>query len=112
MHGRNGRNPSHGQRLFGTTKGKILVLLCRGRRTVGELAGSLGLTDNAVRAQLQRLGRERLMRLAGSVRGGRKPHVDYELTPEARGLFPRAYEPVLQKLVDGLSARLTAKALR
>ena len=102
--------PPH--RLFGTTKGKVLVILCRGRRTVNELAAQLGLTDNAVRAQLQRLGRDGLVRPAGSRRGVSKPHVDYELTAKAYPLFPRAYEPVLRQLVERLAGRLGPEALR
>ena len=112
MDGGNGRSRSQGRRLFGTTKGKVLVLLCRGPRTVGELAGHLRVTANAVRAQLQRLQRDGLVRPAGSRRGVRRPHVDYELTAKALRMFPRAYEPVLRKLVDALSARVTRKVLR
>ena len=87
-------------------------MLCRGRRTVGELAGHLRLTDNAVRAQLQRLQRDGLVRPAGSRRGVRRPHVDYELTAKARQMFPRAYEPVLRVLVDALAERVTRKVMR
>ena len=106
------KNPMHGQHLFGTTKGKILVLLCHDRHTVAELAQDLGVTDNAVRAQLERMMRDGLVLEAGSRRGVRKPHVEYELTPNARRLFPRAYEPLLQSLVDALSDRLAPKMFR
>src|SRR5215204_3036324 len=99
MEARDGRTR---QRLLRTTKGRVLVLLCRVRQTVSELAAELKVTDNAVRAQLQRLQRDGLVRQAGSRRGVRKPHVEYELTPDAMGLFPRAYEPVLLNLVNVL----------
>jgi predicted ArsR family transcriptional regulator len=89
-----------------TTRGRILGLLCRGPCTVNELAAELGLTDNAVRAQLERLARDGLVRQAGTRPGTRKPHADYGLTPEARRVFPRAYEPVLKHLVDVLADRL------
>jgi predicted ArsR family transcriptional regulator len=108
----NGRRSARKQRLFSTTKGRTLVLLCQGRRTVNELATELRVTDNAVRAQLQRLVRDGLARSAGSRRGVRKPHVEYELTAKARELFPRAYEPVLQELMQVLKDRLTHRALR
>src|SRR5215208_6098381 len=88
--------------LAGTTKWKMLVILCRDRLTVEELADHLSLTDNAVRAQLQRLERDGLVTKAGSRPGVRKPHVEYELTPKALKLFPRAYEPMLVELVDVL----------
>lgn len=82
------------------------MLLCRGPRTVNELMDELGLTDNAVRAQLANLQLGGLVRQVGLRPGTRKPHVDYELTPKARQLFPGAYEPVLRTLVDVLRERL------
>src|SRR5262245_6774408 len=103
------RQPVYEKRLFGTTRGKMLVLICYGHRTVVELAADVGLTRNAVRAQLQRLERDGIAskrRLRPSVR---RPHVEYELTPNARRLFPRAYEPVLRNVVDVLTRRLPAK---
>lgn len=98
--------------IFGATKGKILVLLCRGRHTVAELAGLLGVTDNAVRAQLQRLERDGLVLRTGSRQGVRRPHAEYELSPAALKLFPRAYEPFLKHLVDVLRDQLAAKESR
>jgi predicted ArsR family transcriptional regulator len=38
--------------------------------------------------------------------GGGKPAYVYELAPEAESLFPKAYEPVLGRLLDALSVRL------
>jgi predicted ArsR family transcriptional regulator len=38
-------------------------------------------------------------------------HVDYELTPKGRGLFPRAHEPALNALLDVLRERLSADQL-
>jgi predicted ArsR family transcriptional regulator len=92
--------------LFETTRGKLLLLLCRGARTVNELMEQLGLTDNAVRAQLANLQQEGLVRQIGLRPGTRKPHVDYELTPLARERFPRAHEPALRALLDVLRERL------
>src|SRR5215218_1711943 len=94
---------------FDETWGKVLLLLCRKRRTVNELAEQLGLTDNAVRAQLQRLQDQGLVRLAGSRPGVRRPHADYELTAKGRRMFPRAYQPVLRTLVDVLMQQLPAE---
>src|SRR5687768_5065392 len=104
--------PDDGQDLFDTTRGKLLLLLCRGPRTVNELMEELGVTDNAVRAQLANLQQAGLVRQVGLRPGTRKPHVDYELTPKARQLFPRAYEPVLRALVDVLRERLPAEQAR
>jgi predicted ArsR family transcriptional regulator len=88
------------------TGGRLLTLLCHGCRTVNELAHHLGLTDNAVRAQIAKLRRRGLVRQVGSRPGTRRPHADYELAPRARRLFPTAYEPVLRHLVNVLSDRL------
>src|SRR5688500_9049843 len=93
---------------FETTRGKLLLLLCQGPRTVNELMEALAVTDNAVRAQLANLQQAGLVRQVGLRPGTRKPHVDYELTPKARQLFPRAHEPVLRALVDVLRERLPA----
>jgi predicted ArsR family transcriptional regulator len=95
-----------------TTKGKILIMLCRGRQTVSELADGLGVSDNAVRAQLQRLQRDGLVAKGGSRRGVRRPHVEYELTPDAMDVFPRAYEPLVIQVVNVLTERLRAGASR
>jgi predicted ArsR family transcriptional regulator len=98
--------------LLSTTRGRMLILLCRGRKTVNELAAVLGVSDNAVRAQLQRFQRDGLARPSGSRSGVRKPHVEYELTDKARELFPRAYEPMLQTLMDALQNQLPPKTLQ
>jgi predicted ArsR family transcriptional regulator len=100
------------QEIFGTTRGKLLLLMCLGSRTVNELAEALGVTDNAVRAQLTNLQADGLVRPLGLRPGVRKPHVEYELTPEGRRLFPRAHEPVLTTLVNVLQERLAPAQTR
>ena len=92
--------------VFETTRGKLLLSLCRGPRTVNELMEELGVTDNAVRAQLAGLLEAGLVRALGLRPGTRKPHVEYELTPKARRLFPQAHEVVLRELVAVLRQRL------
>src|SRR5438552_263107 len=103
---KNGLKRAPGTPLLTTTRGKILVLLCRHPQTVNELARQLGVTDNAVRAQLERLLRDGLAQHTGLRRGIRKPHVEYVLTARGLELFPRAYEPLLRELVDALVERL------
>jgi predicted ArsR family transcriptional regulator len=96
------------RRFFESTRGRIVTLLRRSGRTVEELARELGLTDNGVRAHLATLERDGIVRQRGSVRhgsGGGKPAYVYELAPEAEDLFPRAYEPVLRRLLDVLRER-------
>jgi len=97
------------QKFFESTRGQIVTLLRRAGRTVEELAQALDLTDNGVRAHLATLERDGIVRQRGSVRrgsGGGKPAYIYELMPEAEGLFPKAYEPVLSQLLDVLAEQL------
>jgi predicted ArsR family transcriptional regulator len=97
------------EKFFESTRGQIVTLLRRSGRTVEELARAQGLTDNGIRAHLAILERDGIVRQRGSVRrgsGGGKPAYVYELTPEAEGLFPKAYEPALRRLLDVLAERL------
>ena len=97
------------ERFFESTRGQIVTLLRRSRRTVEELARALGLTDNGIRAHLAVLERDGIVRQRGSVRrssGGGKPAYVYGLTEEAEDLFPKAYEPALRRLLEVLSERL------
>ncbi|HKH11600.1 MAG TPA: helix-turn-helix domain-containing protein [Rubrobacter sp.] len=97
------------RRFFESTRGQAVTLLRRSGRTVDELARALGLTNNGVRAHLATLERDGVVRQRGSVRpgsAGGKPAYVYELTPEAEGMFPKAYEPVLRHLLDALSEGL------
>jgi predicted ArsR family transcriptional regulator len=87
----------------------VVTLLRRGGRTIEELARELDLTHNGVRAHLATLERDGIVQQRGSVRrgsGGGKPAYVYELMPEAEGLFPKAYEPVLRQLLDVLAGQL------
>jgi predicted ArsR family transcriptional regulator len=97
------------QRFFESTRGRVVTLLRRAGFTVDELARELDLTNNGVRAHLATLERDGIVRQSGVVRsesGGGKPAYLYELTPEAEDLFPKAYEPVLHRLLDVLAEQL------
>lgn len=104
------------ERFFESTRGRIVTLLRRQRRTVEELAGELGLTDNAIRTHLVALERDGLVSQGEVRRGGGKPAFTYELTPEAERLFPKAYGVVLKEFLEVLGERLPreviAEALR
>lgn len=95
------------KRFFESTRGQIVTLLRRSACTVDELAEKLNLTDNAVRAHLATLERDGLVRQSGLRRGPRKPHFTYVLTPEADGLFPKAYDALLNQLITVLKNRLS-----
>jgi predicted ArsR family transcriptional regulator len=94
------------QRFFANTHGQIITLLRRSNRTVDELAQALDLTDNAVRAHLATLERDGLVQQRGVRRGSGKPASVYDLTVEADQLFPKAYGPVLQQVLEVLSERM------
>lgn len=91
---------------FGTTRGGILKCLCVEQRTVDELAKDLGITGSAVRVHLASLVRDGLVRAAGSRRAARKPKVAYDLTQQGQQLFPKAYGPLLTRLMDAMSEQL------
>ena len=100
------------ERLFKSTRGKILELLRTRESTVNELAEQLQLTDNAVRAHLASLERDRLVAQSGMKRGVRKPHTTYGLGPEAEHLFPKAYGRLVSLLMSTFSRRITPRNLR
>src|SRR5438876_12129392 len=79
------------ERLFKSTRGKILDLLRTRERTVNELAAELRLTDNAVRAHLASLERDRLVSRSAMKPEVRKPKATTAPGPEAEQLFPKAY---------------------
>lgn len=83
-----------------------MELLRRGKATVNDLAGALGITDNAVRTHLISLERDLIVRAAGQRSGTRRPEVLYELTPEAEQLFPKAYSTLFSLLLESVAARL------
>ena len=97
------------QRQFSeTTRGRIVALLRRGQRSVEELAQALGVTDNAVRAQLTALERDGLVVAAGVRRSGTagKPATVYTLAPGTDTLFSKAYAPMLAALLHELGDRV------
>jgi predicted ArsR family transcriptional regulator len=100
------------ERLFKSTRGKILDLLRTRERTVNELAAELRLTDNAVRAHLASLERDRLVSQSGMKPGVRKPHTTYALGPEAEQLFPKAYGRLVSLLMSIFSRQITPRKLR
>lgn len=97
-------------RFFDTTRGQLIGLLRNSPRTVNELADALNISDNAVRAHLMSLERDNLVKRSGTVKGYRKPHYTYALTPAADKLFPKAYDSLFIKLVSVIKRRLSPAA--
>lgn len=87
--------------LIGDTQAKLLRLLRRSQQTITQLAQALHLTDNAVRMHVAALRRDGIVADVGTQRDtGGKPARVYGLTREGQELFPKAYAPVLARLVD------------
>jgi predicted ArsR family transcriptional regulator len=102
------------QRQFGgSTRGRVVAMLRRGEHSVEELAQALGLTDNAVRAQLATLERDGVVHAAGVRRGGAvgKPATLYRIGSDTTTLFSSAYAPLLSALLAELSDRMPARQL-
>ncbi len=100
------------QRQLGkTTRNRVIALLRRGQRSVEELAASFGLTDNAVRAQLAALEREKIVQAVGVRRDGTvgKPATLYGIAPDTSALFSSAYAPVFAALLAELAERMTPR---
>src|SRR5436189_5108152 len=100
------------EQLLKSTREKILDLLRTRERTVNELAAELRLTDNAVRAHLASLERDRLVSQSGMKPGVRKPHTTYALGSEAEQLFPKAYGRLVSLLMAIFSRRVKPQDFR
>ena len=99
------------QSFFGTTRGRIVSLLLPGDQTADDLAGALGLTDNAVRAHLDALLLAGLVERRVERKGPRKPSYAYGLTPKGEQLFPKAYPALLNRLLVVLKRRMHSREL-
>ena len=95
-----------------TTRGRIVTLLQEKPLTVEDMATAVGLTPNAVRAQLTSMERDGLVRRAGRRAGATRPSHIFELTAEVEHLLSRAYIPLLSQLVETFAARLPADQLK
>ena len=95
--------------LLDTSRGRIVTLLQHGELTVEELAGKLGLTASAVRAQITGMERDGVLRKIGLRSGTTRPSHVFELTPEVEQLLSRAYIPLLSQLVRVFSNALPSE---
>jgi predicted ArsR family transcriptional regulator len=99
------------RRLIQGTSARIVELLRRRVMTIDEMAGEMGLTRTAIRAQLATLERDGSVEPRGLRPGTSKPARTYGVTAEAELLFSRAYVPILSQLLHVLSARLPKEEL-
>jgi predicted ArsR family transcriptional regulator len=95
----------------GRSRERIVRLLLKDRKTVDELASSLGVTKNAVRAQIALLERDGMVEVQGEQKGRRRPAVIYGLAAGTDTHFSQAYPTVLSGVVRTLADRLKPKQL-
>ena len=102
------------QRQFGSsTRGKLVALLRTGPKSVDQLSDALGVTQNAVRAQLAALARDGVATSVGARHAGTvgKPATLYAIAEPAETAFSGAYPPTLATLVSVLGERLPPEEL-
>src|SRR5690349_9455958 len=97
--------PTHVPRIVDGSRERIVQMLRSGALTVNDLAAHLGLSHNAIRVQLTSLERDGIVQHAGTERRTTRPSHVFELTPEARESFSKAYVPFLSHLVGVLTRR-------
>jgi predicted ArsR family transcriptional regulator len=95
------------QHFANSTRGRIVAILRRGWRSVDEIASTLGLTDNAVRAHIATLERDGVVTVAGARRDGSvgKPATLYGVAEGADTLFSSAYAPALSALISEIGQK-------
>lgn len=101
------RLPPEG-RFASTSRGRILTLLRESGRTVADLVRALGLTENAVRHQIDLLQREGLARRIGTRPGERRPSAVFGPTPQVERFFSQPGVPLLRLALDSLAEHVPA----
>jgi predicted ArsR family transcriptional regulator len=91
------------QSFFQTTRGRIVQSLKQYRmRTAAQLSNEHGVSANAVRQHLSRLGRDGLVTEHAKRLGRTKPTLVYSLTQEGERLFPQRHSKLLAAVLDEL----------
>jgi DNA-binding MarR family transcriptional regulator len=98
------------QQLVDSSRGRIVTLLRHGGLTVDDIASQLGLTPNAVRAQMSGMERDGVVRRVGRPGTTRPSHV-FELTPEVEQLLSEGPSPFLTQLVSVFANALPAEQI-
>jgi predicted ArsR family transcriptional regulator len=90
---------------------RIVEHLLKGQNTVDELASSLDVTANAVRAQIALLMREGIVEVKGEVKRTRRPAAVYGIRAGADVHYSKAYPMVLSQLLKTLPDLMTQKQI-
>lgn len=96
----------------GGARDRIVRILLERRNTVEALASKLGVTENAVRAQIALLQREGIVEIQGEIKGTRRPAAVYGLRPGADIHFSKAYPVFLSQLIRVLAQKLSQSEFR
>jgi len=94
------------------TRDRIIRLLLKKQSTIASLSVELGITENAVRAQIALLKREGIVEIQNEIKGTRRPAGLYGLRPGADTHISKAYPIVLSHLVQILSKKLEQTEFR
>jgi predicted ArsR family transcriptional regulator len=94
------------------TRNRIVQILRMRKCTVEDLAKELGITENAIRAQIALLLREGLVEPVGEIKGTRKPALIYGPTREVDLYFSKAYPSMLANLLAVLADQMSGKEFR
>ena len=100
-----------GEKPWGT-RDRLIRLLLKRQSTIDSLATKLGVTKNAVRAQIALLLREGLVEIQGEQKGTRRPAALYGFRPGADIHFSKAYPIFLSHLVRILAEKLNKTEFR
>ncbi len=94
------------------TRNRIVHLLRTRKCTVEDLAKELGITENAIRAQIALLRGEGLVEPVGEIKGTRKPALIYGSTRDVDLYFSKAYPSMLANLLDVLADQMSGKEFK
>lgn len=98
------------RRLLAGTRGQVLAELRRGPATINDLVNRLGVSANAVRSHLTALERDGLVtQEQAQPQGVGKPAHIYSLAREASSLSPKAYDLMLDLVLDVAEDRTGSK---
>ncbi len=91
---------------------RIVRHLIKHQSTIESLATRLGVTENAVRAQIALLQREGIVEIKGEEKGTRRPAAIYGIRPGADIHFSKAYPVILSHLTHVLAQKLSQTEFR